>query len=309
MGRARCAGWRAEVKRRRRGGVPRGVVAARSALGQVRRRRMAGGVRARCVATVGLGNALRAGDPPGAAPAPGRSTCCARCPRRSPRRAGGGPDAGDRGAHAAVLEAGIASVRSGFPATGTGTDCTVVAAPEVGHGARLLRRQAHGARARHRRRRARRRRARRRSGGDARRPRAPRVRAAAALRAVPRLPRARRCRAAAPAPRAARARARLRLLRPPGIRARGGAPCAGARAPARGRGARAVAADEKRGRSSTGSACCVRSCAARVRALVPQGVTNPRTPRLLRPAGPVTSARSDSSSRGSPGFRRAENRV
>jgi len=101
--------------------------------------RVADEVSVRTVATLGLDNALRAGDPVLAAAAAAGSTagtlvgtinvlCCASVPL------------GDEAlvemlsmvAEArtlAVLDAGVASRQSGRPATGTGTDCTVVAAP------------------------------------------------------------------------------------------------------------------------------------------------------------------------------------
>lgn len=95
------------------------------------------GLRARCVATVGLGNALRAGDPPGAA---GRiGTINLVCQLSEPLSELARLEAMSIAAEArtaAVLETGIASRRSGERATGTGTDCIVVAAPEHPDGAR-----------------------------------------------------------------------------------------------------------------------------------------------------------------------------
>ncbi len=90
-----------------------------------------GGVAARCVATVGLGNALRAGDPPG--PAARVGTINLLCQVSAPLEEEALVEALALAAEArtlAVLEAGVASRRSGLPATGTGTDCAVVAAPE-----------------------------------------------------------------------------------------------------------------------------------------------------------------------------------
>jgi adenosylcobinamide amidohydrolase len=85
-------------------------------------------LRVRCIATVGLGNALRAGDPAAVADRLGTINillhvdapladvalleACAIVTEAKT---------------AAVLEAGILSRRSHRPATGTGTDCTVVA--------------------------------------------------------------------------------------------------------------------------------------------------------------------------------------
>lgn len=90
-------------------------------------------VRARCVATVGLGNALRAGDPPGVAarigtinvlthvsvPLSDRAMLEALCLTAEARSL-------------AVREATIPSQLTREPASGTGTDCLVFAAPDVG---------------------------------------------------------------------------------------------------------------------------------------------------------------------------------
>ncbi len=83
-----------------------------------------------CVATVGLGNALRAGDPPGPGQ-PGTVNLLCRV---------GAPLSDEalveslaiavEARTAAVLEAGVRSVATGGAATGTGTDCAVLAAPE-----------------------------------------------------------------------------------------------------------------------------------------------------------------------------------
>jgi adenosylcobinamide amidohydrolase len=107
-------------------------------------RRAAGpDVQARCVATVGLGNALRIGDPTRAATGPGATT------RRvgtinllvsvsRPLTPAAQLEALSLAAEArtaAILAAEVASVASGAPATGTGTDCIVVAAPLEPRGA------------------------------------------------------------------------------------------------------------------------------------------------------------------------------
>ena len=88
---------------------------------------------ARCVATVGLGNALRAGDPPG--PSARIGTINVLCALSLPL----GPEAmlealalAAEARSLAVREAGIASRRSGLPASGTGTDCIAIAAPASG---------------------------------------------------------------------------------------------------------------------------------------------------------------------------------
>jgi len=90
------------------------------------------GVGARCVATVGLGNALRVGDPPG--PAGRIGTINLLCQLTVPLREEALIEVLSIAAAArtlAILEAGEPSRVSGLPATGTGTDCIVVAAPEA----------------------------------------------------------------------------------------------------------------------------------------------------------------------------------
>jgi adenosylcobinamide amidohydrolase len=92
--------------------------------------RAAGGYAARAVATVGLGNALAAGDPPGPL-ALGTINVLAQLSH--PLEDGAFAEALALAAEArtaAVLAARVPSQRSGEPATGTGTDCIVVAAPE-----------------------------------------------------------------------------------------------------------------------------------------------------------------------------------
>lgn len=92
---------------------------------------------ARCVATVGLGNALRAGDPPG--PAARIGTINVVCQVSEPLSELALIEAVSIAAEArtaAVLEARVPSRRTGAPATGTGTDCIVIAAPERDGGAR-----------------------------------------------------------------------------------------------------------------------------------------------------------------------------
>jgi len=95
------------------------------------------GVGARCVATVGLTNALRAGDPPRRADKIG--TINLLCQVTVPLREEALLEVLSIAAAArtlAILEAGEPSRVSGLPATGTGTDCIVVAAPEASGGAR-----------------------------------------------------------------------------------------------------------------------------------------------------------------------------
>lgn len=92
---------------------------------------------ARCIATVGMGNALRAGDPPGATSHIG--TINLLCALDHPLGEGAYLEALALAAEAralAVREANIPSSRSGEPSSGTGTDCIVVAAPDRDGGAR-----------------------------------------------------------------------------------------------------------------------------------------------------------------------------
>lgn len=125
--------------RLREAGIPDavGLLTSASLAGYVDVEREHEGVSARCIATVGLGNALRAGDPPGIG-----STLAARVGTINllvrvsvPLTEEAMLEALALAAEArtlAVLEADVASLRTGLPATGTGTDCIVVAAPESG---------------------------------------------------------------------------------------------------------------------------------------------------------------------------------
>lgn len=94
-----------------------------------------GSVPVRCIATVGLGNALRAGDPPWD---PSRVSTINLLVHA-------GVPLGDEALLeasalvseakcAAMLDAPLPSRVSGRPATGTGTDCTVVASPRARRG-------------------------------------------------------------------------------------------------------------------------------------------------------------------------------
>jgi adenosylcobinamide amidohydrolase len=102
--------------------------------GAVERRAALGALSAGCVATVGLGNALRAGDP--AAPPPravGTINLCVWLSRPLTDEALVEAQALAAEARAlAMLDAGVPSTVSGRPSTGTGTDCQVVATPMVG---------------------------------------------------------------------------------------------------------------------------------------------------------------------------------
>ena len=91
------------------------------------------GLEARCVVTVGLGNRLRMGDSPG--PARPVGTINLLCALSRPLSDGAMVEAIALSAEAravAVLKSGALSLRSGQPASGTGTDCQVIAAPEEG---------------------------------------------------------------------------------------------------------------------------------------------------------------------------------
>jgi adenosylcobinamide amidohydrolase len=91
------------------------------------------GMAARCVATVGMGNALRAGDPPWSAARVGTINLLVRTSFALTEGAMLETLALASEARAlAVREAAVPSVKSGLPASGTGTDCIVVAAPLAG---------------------------------------------------------------------------------------------------------------------------------------------------------------------------------
>lgn len=108
-----------------------GLMTSASLDGHVDVTRSLGDIAVRAVATVGLDNALRAGDPVEHDP-PAAGTinvlCCVSLPLADEALV----ETTAMVAEArtlAVLEGGVASRRSGRPATGTGTDCIVVAAP------------------------------------------------------------------------------------------------------------------------------------------------------------------------------------
>jgi adenosylcobinamide amidohydrolase len=103
-----------------------------------------GDVRATCVATVGLGNALRAGDPPGPCARIGTINVMCRVSRSlSPEALLEASAIATEAKAAAVLEARVPSGRTGRVATGTGTDCVVVAAPSRTEQARRAGRAAY----------------------------------------------------------------------------------------------------------------------------------------------------------------------
>lgn len=102
-------------------------------------RRSLGGIDVRCIATVGLTNALRAGDAPlddGTRASGSAGTINLLCHVARPMREEAMLEALALAAEArtaAILEAGVSSRRSGAAATGTGTDCIVIAAPLGDH--------------------------------------------------------------------------------------------------------------------------------------------------------------------------------
>jgi adenosylcobinamide amidohydrolase len=92
-----------------------------------------GDLAAHAVATVGLGNALRAGDPAGVAGRIGTINLLVQV--SAPLTEEGLLEASaiaTEAKTAAVMEAGVTSRHTGRPATGTGTDCTVLACPADG---------------------------------------------------------------------------------------------------------------------------------------------------------------------------------
>ncbi|GAC1596670.1 MAG: adenosylcobinamide amidohydrolase [Myxococcales bacterium] len=96
-----------------------------------------GALQVRCVATVGLGNALAAGDSPGSLRKVGTINLLVQAARPLSESALVETIALAAEARtAAVLEARVPSGRSLRAATGTGTDCIVVAAPEAPGGER-----------------------------------------------------------------------------------------------------------------------------------------------------------------------------
>lgn len=110
-----------------------GLLTSRSLDAYVDVERSHGGWSARSIATVGLSNALRVGDPPGVA---GRiGTVNLLCSVSGALTEGALVEALAIAAEArtlAILEASLPSRVSGLPATGTGTDCIVVSAPLEG---------------------------------------------------------------------------------------------------------------------------------------------------------------------------------
>lgn len=88
-----------------------------------------GAVRSFCLATVGLGNALRVGDPTGPTARIGTiNLVCAVNVGLDENALSEAMSIATEARTLAVLEAQVPSRRTGLPATGTGTDCIVVAA-------------------------------------------------------------------------------------------------------------------------------------------------------------------------------------
>jgi adenosylcobinamide amidohydrolase len=97
-----------------------------------------GPLSAEVVGTVGLGNALRAGDAPAEDLGPHPGTINLLCRLSTPLRAEAALEALSIAAESrtmAMLESNVPSRRSGLPATGTGTDCIAIAAPVGREGA------------------------------------------------------------------------------------------------------------------------------------------------------------------------------
>jgi len=114
-----------------------GLLTSRDVASYADREATYGDVAARCVVTVGLGNALRAGDLPGSSGRIGTiNVLCRVSTPLSPEALLEALALATEARTLAVREAAIASTRSGEPASGTGTDCVVIAAPEDGPGAR-----------------------------------------------------------------------------------------------------------------------------------------------------------------------------
>jgi adenosylcobinamide amidohydrolase len=93
------------------------------------------GVRARCVATVGLGNALAVGDPPQPAPVGTINLLCQVSIALSEEALIEALALAAEARAAALLAAAVPSAVSGRAASGTGTDCIVIAAPVATGGA------------------------------------------------------------------------------------------------------------------------------------------------------------------------------
>ena len=91
-----------------------------------------GELNARCIATVGIGNALRAGDPPGTSRFGTINVLCRVSAALSVEARLEALALAAEARTLAVREAVVPSARTGRPASGTGTDCIVIAAPAGG---------------------------------------------------------------------------------------------------------------------------------------------------------------------------------
>jgi len=107
-----------------------GMLTSRSLQRYVTAERGSDRIAAQVVATVGLGNALRVGDPPGLeVPAGTINILCRVSEPLSEEAAIETLSLVAEARTLAVIEASVGSIRSGLPSTGTGTDCIVVASP------------------------------------------------------------------------------------------------------------------------------------------------------------------------------------
>ena len=110
-----------------------GLLTSRSLDSYVDVERSYGSWSARCIATVGLGNALRVGDPPGPTGRIGTvNLLCSISGALSANALIEVLSLASEARTAAILEARVPSGVSGLAATGTGTDCIVVSAAADG---------------------------------------------------------------------------------------------------------------------------------------------------------------------------------
>jgi adenosylcobinamide amidohydrolase len=119
-------------ERLRREGVARavGLLTSRAVASRVQAVESVGGVTVTCVATVGLGNALRAGDSPWPAAVVGTINVLAYADvPLSDEALVEATAIATEAKSAALFDRGVRSIRSRALATGTGTDCTVAACP------------------------------------------------------------------------------------------------------------------------------------------------------------------------------------
>lgn len=125
-------------RRLEEGGIGKavGLLTSRSLDSYVDVQRTYGAWSARCIATVGLGNALRVGDPPGPAGRIGTvNLLCSFSGALSENALVEALAVAAEARTATILQACVPSRVSGLLATGTGTDCIVVSA--AGEGAAM----------------------------------------------------------------------------------------------------------------------------------------------------------------------------